>query len=425
MHFELASLFSNNETILLKVVAPPLLYFGHGWLATAMAVAALFRPYKAYYLPFTSIQLPCTPGIFPKRRSKLAQAVATTVTDTLLTPKDLKAKVEELLTEQNIFHTVDLFVEAVLKEFRDTTKLHRLAQDIAELSPALLEHFVRSSIESLEHGTDAKIATICEKVFDQVVLSARINLDQANEIAARIIEVFATPTKVRQAFIVLLNPQNISALDESISAHASGAYRLLAKIIGVKRVCYEWRNFMEKEPEEAEKVIAEMIKRFGLKDQIAIQIANFDMRAMPLASVNRFKQNMVSFVETFLVEHKGDILEAVRKIEGEAMSSVRQAIVAFNPESIPSTWLDRAKQDLSQFAYSYLKRELGELLEQAIPALGMYAVIAKKIDLLSAYQLEDLIKRICRQELRALEWFGGFIGLGLGFIQIFLNGVVP
>ncbi|MBN9394053.1 MAG: DUF445 family protein [Candidatus Melainabacteria bacterium] len=425
MEIQWASLFSSQEAIMLKVVAPPFLYFAHGYLATWMAVAALFRPYNAHYIPFTSIQLPLTPGIFPKRRSKLSQAVAATVTDTLLTTKDIKAKVEELLTPENLYRTCDLFVDAVLKEFRDTAKLHRLAQDIAELSPAVLEHFVSSSIDSLEQGTDTKIATVTEKVFDQVVLSARINIEQANEMASRILEAFATPPKVRTAFITLLSPQNINSLDESINAHASGAYKILAKIIGVKRVCYEWRNFMEKEPEEAEKVIGDMIKRFGIKDQIAVQIANFDMRTMPLSTVNKFKANMVSFVETFLVEHKTDILESVRKVEGEAMSAVRQSIVRFNPESIPKAWLDRAKQDLAQFAHSYLKRELGELLERAIPALGMYTVIAQKIDQLSANQLEDLIKRICKQELRALEWFGGIIGLMLGFIQIFLNAVVP
>ncbi len=107
------------------------------------------------------------------------------------------------------------------------------------------------------------------------------------------------------------------------------------------------------------------------------------------------------------------------------MSTVRQAIVRFNPASIPEAWLDRAKQDLAQFFHSYLKRELGELLEKAIPKLGMYNVIAQKIDLFSAQQLENLIKRICKQELQALEWFGGFIGLMLGFVQIVVNAIAP
>jgi uncharacterized membrane protein YheB (UPF0754 family) len=423
IYFDWASLFASQDAIILKILVPPILYFLHGYGATIMAVAALFRPYEAWYIPFTKIQLWFTPGIFPKRRAKLAQAVATTVTETLLTPADITDKVEHLLTAENIYLTIDMFVDAVLKEFRDISKLHRLASDIAELSPTLLEHFVRSVIESLEQGKDTKIATITEKVFDQVVLSARISLDQANEIAARLLEAFATSDKVRVGFISLLSPTNIASLEESINVHASGPYRLLARIIGVKRVCYEWRNFLEKEPEEAEKIIGDLIKRFGIRDQIAIQIANFDMRTMPLQTINNFKANMVTFIESFLVEHKGDILEAVRRVEGEAMSSVRNAIVRFNPESVPQEWLLRAKQDLTQFFASYLKRELGELLEKAIPALGMYAVISQKIDLFTARQLEALVKKICHQELKALEWFGGLIGLGLGFIQIAVNAI--
>lgn len=425
MQFHWEALFLSQSTIIWKVVVPPVLYFAHGYLATWMAVAALFRPYEAHYLPFTKWQLPLTPGIFPKRRAKLAQAVAGTITDTLLTPADIKSQVEHLLTEENIHLTIGLFFDSVLKEFRDTTKLHRLASDIAELSPTLLEHFVSSSIESLAAGKDTKIATITEKVFDQVILTTRISIEQANEFAARILEAFATPPKVRSALITLLSPTNIAALDDSIGAHASGPYKLLARIIGVKRICYEWRNFLEKEPEEAEKIITDLIARFGIKDQIAIQIANFDLRSMPLQTIAKFKQNMIVFVESFLIEHKEDIILAVRRVEGEAMSSVRQAIVRFNPESIPVSWLERCKQDLSGFVYSYLKRELGELLEKAIPKLGMYNVIAQKIDLFTAQQLENLVKRICKQELKALEWFGGFIGLMLGFVQILVNAIEP
>jgi len=253
----------------------------------------------------------------------------------------------------------------------------------------------------------------------------RISLDQANEISARLMEAFLTPIKVRNALIVLLSPQNITALDESIQAHASGPYKLLARIIGVKRVCYEWRNFLEKEPEEAQKIINDLMKRFGIRDQIALQIANFDMRSLPLQTIAKLKENVVAFVETFMVVHRNDLLQAVSKIEVEAMGTVRSAIIHFNPESIPSTWIDRAKHDLSTFAYSYLKRELGVLLEKAIPALGMYSLIAHKIDLLSSRQIEGLVKRICKQELRALEFYGGVIGLMLGFIQIFVNAISP
>jgi uncharacterized membrane protein YheB (UPF0754 family) len=423
--FHWQALFASQETIFWKVLLPPILYGIHGYGATWFAVAALFRPYEPKFIPFTNIQIPLTPGIFPKRRSKLAQAVAGTITDTLLTPSDIKARAETLLTENNIYLSVDLFVESVLLEFRDTTKLHRLASDIAELSPTLLAHLIESIIDSVEHGKDKRVARITEKIFDQVILSVRISLDQANEIASRLMEAFMTPTKVRSAIIALLSPQNINALDESIQAHAGGPYKLLARIIGVKRVCYEWRNFLEKEPEESQKIINDLVKRFGIRDQIALQIANFDMRTLPLQTIAKLKENLVAFVETFLINHREELLQAVSKIENEAMGTVRGAIIHFNPGSIPPNWIDRAKRDLSAFAYSYLKRELGVLLEKAIPALGMFGLIARKIDLFTSKQIEELVQRICRQELRALELFGGVIGFLLGLIQILVNAIAP
>ncbi len=83
------------------------------------------------------------------------------------------------------------------------------------------------------------------------------------------------------------------------------------------------------------------------------------------------------------------------------------------------------KQDLANFAYLYLKREFGVLLEKAIPALGMYSLIAHKIDLFTAKQIEEVVKRICQQELFWLEIFGGIIGLFLGILQILVNALSP
>lgn len=423
-----------------KYIFPPVFYGFHGWIATRMAVGALFRPYRAWYWPlfvqeiwvtlfFFSKELqvviekplPLTPGIFPKRKAKLAQAVASTVTDTLLTPGDIKRQAESLVTEQNIFSAIDVFVDGVLKEFRDTAKLHRLAQDIAELSPAFLQHFVQSLIEGVEQGKDKKVAVITEKIFDQMILSLRIAPDQAREIANRIMEAFVTPSNIRNSLTTLLSPQNINALDESIQAHAGGPYKILARIIGVKRVCYEWRNYLEKEPDESQKIISDLVKRFGIRDQIAVQIANFHMRSLPLQTIANFRENTIAFVESFLVDHRTDLLESVQRIENEAMGMVRAAIIKFNPESIPSERLVRAKHDLAVFAHAYLKRELGGMLEKAIPALGMYSLIAHKIELFSPQQLEILVKRICKRELSMLEWLGGIIGLFLGLIQIFVN----
>lgn len=390
-----------------------------------MAVAALFHPYETWYWPGTKIAMPLTPGIFPKRKNKLAESVAGTVTDTLLTPADISQRVETLVTEENLILAADAVIDSILREFRETSKLHRLASEISELSPAVLQHLVDSSIEGLEKGRDRNVQTIVEKIFDHMILPMRISLEQATEISSRIMEAFITPEKVRTHLITLLSPQNINALDESIQAHAGGPYKLLARIIGVKRVCYEWRNFMEKEPEESTRVIGDLIKRFGIRDQMAIQIANFDLRSMPLQNIARLKANVVSFVENFLLHNRDSIMEAVKVGEGAAMSTVRSAIIRFNPESIPEKWLERAKKSVSTFAYSYLQRELRVLLGNLIPKLGMKHLIADKIERFTSEQMETLVKRICAKELVALEYFGAAIGVLLGFVQILINAIAP
>ena len=405
-----------------KNIFPLVFYTLHGWLATAMAIWALFHPYEPWYL--LGFQVPCTPGIFPKRRAKLAQAVAGTITDTLLTTSDIKAQAENLVTEQNIYLAVDGFVDAVLREFRDTTKLHRLARDLSELSPAFLQQLVVATVDGVEQRKDKRIAVITEKLFDQIILSARISKGQADEFAARIMEGIITPPNVRNFLLGLLSAHNIAALDESINMHAGGPYKLLARIIGVKRVCMEWRNYLEKEPTESHKIISVLLKRFAIEEQIADKITTFDLRAMPLQTIARFRLNLISLVEDFLIEHREDILSSVKHIQVEAVGTVQSAIIKFNPESIPGEWIARAKQDIAVFFYSYLQQELGGLLERAIPALGVYGMIARKIDLFTPQQLEAVVKRICRQELKWLELLGAFIGFWLGCVQVVINHVV-
>ena len=407
--------------IVVKYLFPPVFYAFHGWLATAMAIAALFRPYEAWYFPFTNWQIPCTPGIFPKRRHKLAESVAATITDTLLTNADVKRQVESLVTEQNIYLAVDGFIDATLREFRDTEKLHRLARDLSELSPALLQQYVVSIVDSLEKGADRRVAAMVEKLFDQVILSTRISKEQSDEFAQLIMDNMFTPVQVRTVLVGLLTPQNIGALDDSIQAHATGPLKLLARIINVKNVCSESRKFMETDPQRASKVIADLSKRFEIQEQIAQKILTFDMRAMPLQSIANLRSSLISFVEHFLVNHRNDLLLGVEKIQGEAIGTVQQAIIRFNPAAIPDDWLARIKREVSAFMYFYLKRELGALLEQAIPKLGTYDMIARKIEQFSPQQLEKLVQRICRTELKWLEVLGGFIGFWLGLIQVFMN----
>jgi uncharacterized membrane protein YheB (UPF0754 family) len=410
-------LLSNPNIFIWNVAFPIALYTWHGWFATKMAIVMLFRPYE----PIVLFGRPVIQGILPRRRSKLSQAVANTVTQTLLTTADIKMQAERLVTEENIYLAVDEIVTAVLQEFRDTSKLHRLANQLSELAPPFMEQLVLAVIEGVEHGRHRNIATITERIFDQIILSVRISRHQSDEAAKWIMDSIVTPLNIRLELVRLLSPSNIVALEESIGQHASGPYKLLARIIGVKRVCYEWRNFLEKEPEQAEKIINDLVKHFNIEDQMATRIANFDLRSLPLQTISKIRQQSISLVEEFLVTHKEAIMASTKNIQGPAISTVQSAIIRFNPESIRPEWLVQAKQGLTQFCYAYLQSALGTWLERAIPALGVYNIIAQKIELFTPQELEEVVLRICQQELHWLEVLGAIIGLWLGFVQVAVN----
>lgn len=399
------------------VLFPIFIYTWHGWFATKMAIVMLFRPYE----PIVIFGRPMIQGILPRRKEKLSQAVATTVTETLLTTADIRMQAELLVTEANIYTAVDEIVTAVLLEFRDTAKLHRLANQLSELAPPFMEQLALAVIEGVEHGRHRNIATITERIFDQIVLSVRISRHQADDAARWIMDSMVTPGNIRNELVRMLSPTNIVALEESLNSHASGPYKLLARIIGVKRVCYEWRNFLEKEPEQAEKIISDLVKHFNIEDQMATRIAAFDLRSLPLQTISQIRQQAISLVEEFLVTHKESILSSTRNIQGPAISTVQSAIIKFNPESIRPEWLNRAKKGIADFCYAYLQAALGTWLERAIPALGVYNIIARKIELFTPQQLEDVVLRICKSELGWLEVLGAIIGLWLGLVQAGIN----
>src|SRR5258708_37953630 len=87
--------------------AQPVFYSFHGWLATEMALWMLFHPYEPKYIPGTQIQLPFTPGIFPRGHHKLSVSIANTITDILLTREDIQNQAQKLITEENIHAALD------------------------------------------------------------------------------------------------------------------------------------------------------------------------------------------------------------------------------------------------------------------------------------------------------------------------------
>ena len=75
---------------ILPWLAPPVIGAIIGYGTNRVAIKMIFRPHTAKHIG--GIRLPFTPGIIPKSRQELAQAIANTVADELLTPENIRSQ---------------------------------------------------------------------------------------------------------------------------------------------------------------------------------------------------------------------------------------------------------------------------------------------------------------------------------------------
>ena len=75
---------------ILPWIAPPVIGAIIGYGTNRIAIKMIFRPHTAKHIG--GMRLPFTPGIIPKSRQELAQAIANTVADELLTPENIRSQ---------------------------------------------------------------------------------------------------------------------------------------------------------------------------------------------------------------------------------------------------------------------------------------------------------------------------------------------
>lgn len=130
----------------LAVVAGPVIGSLIGYITNYIAVRMLFRPLRP--VKIGNWTLPFTPGIFPKRKEKLAKALGKAVGNNLLRREDL----EQLFLTENIKEKV---VEAIDNSLFTEDDHHTIKRMVA---PYFQEDSYQSGKKQLEN-------IICEKII--------------------------------------------------------------------------------------------------------------------------------------------------------------------------------------------------------------------------------------------------------------------
>lgn len=397
----------------------PVLYAGHGYIATEMALAMLFRPYEPVFIPGTKIQLPFTPGIFPRGQHKLSVAIANTITDTLLTAEDIKRQTEKLVSEENIYQALHHLIDSIGDELRDISHIQGIYRFVDQVVPSLLVRFASEGIAALERGDDKAFNALLERVFTYALPKLHLNYDQAGWLVDQIFNTLLPPDFMRTLLVDILTDQNIDEIDKMVRHQVKGLQGLLVQFIDIKKPLNEFRHFLLDQPQEANAFILALIDRAEIREKLTGQVMLFSPHNLAGESLEVIRHALVGMTRNLLLEHKEEIGQMLSTLSEEATHSITNRLLQIDFNDWAEKSLPGVKRDLARFIHTYLNKQLEYLLSKALPAISMNAVIVEKIDRFSAKELEDVIQKICHRELRSLAYLGAFLGFWLGLVTNF------
>lgn len=417
-----------NALMLYTFIRPffqPMIGAFHGWFATRMVVVMLFRPYKAYYLPGTRIKILFTPGIFPSRKRALAENIARTVTQTLLTPADIQARTDRFVTEDNLKRVVEVVVDTLLDGLSQPDKLEMLAAELQRQVPGMLDSTAQNLIQNLS----ARDSKLLEKIVDSVILDGlmkfRLTGQEARELVDYAFRNFFSSVQIRAALQTALTPQRAHNLQQILLSRTTGPLRFILNFVNVEGIFVNFKDYLEKEPDKSEALIEEFIFQLQLKEELTTQLINLDLSALAAADLDALRHNLKTGIRQYLIDQKDRIEGALSHFEGILGESIYQKVLGLTPQSLDPRLKAMIQQEVTRFLTRYLKSDLSRLIQRGLAVIRPDEMIITKIEAYSSADIEALILGIMRRELKNLELLGLLIGLLLGMSALAIEYFLP
>jgi uncharacterized membrane protein YheB (UPF0754 family) len=398
------------------VVTPTLLaLFGAatGGSASYVTVRMFFSPHRGKR--WLGMKVPFTPGLFPHIQPRLADRLANDVQQTLLTPSEIHELAARILTKENIEKAVDLGLEAVVSEFRNTTKLHALAHDVARLATEMMGQTVSAVIQRALSGESQvfDIATMVDRAVDFMLSEFEVTPKLATYLADRIMEGPLAPAALRVRLVEFLTPDAIEALSRAIKRHTSGGLGLLLGFVNLRGGLTKFRMFMEEDPTEAEAMLQQVLTSADVRGLVEREIREFKLKQLPWSTIEFLKTNTTSYIEHYLQTHQDTLVpQILERLELDVL--IADAIIRLDPNKVSPQLMGRIRSELVHFILRYLDQDLAALVEHFVGALMIQMIIAEKVRRFPSPLLETAIRETGWNRLVGMVLAGAGIGAVFG-----------
>ncbi len=373
------------EKEVLKVLIAPGVGAFIGYFTNYLAIKMLFRPYRKYTL--WKFSIPFTPGLIPKKREKLIEVIA-------------KVVKEELFTKEIVLNRLE--------------KLHIKKDLQVVLNPV----FARL-IENLENYIEAFLAA-----NQNQRIKAIFPLSGFKDYVKREYNLFLTDLESKRWEDVLpvylreSMEEFILAKIESITEEFVKSPLFKEKIKGLlkqKVSSFPFLGFVPKMEEKLISTISVKVEEFlkelkyskELKQALLLRIR--EEWKKPIILSENLREGGIKFLSEKIEEVGEKKLREVDKKHLEFLvKGIKQVLIREKEKLI---------EHLSEDLVNVVKQEMPRVLE----SLDVEELVKERLNSLSLKELEELILKVSREELKHITFLGGVIGFIVGFFQWLLQ----
>ena len=393
-------------------MVPPIAGGVIGYFTNDLAIKMLFRPYKPFFVGETKI--PFTPGLIPRNQDRLATRVSNAIMGSLLTPAELEKIARRLLDVKRTQAALEWLLRLALEQLQGDRQ-----QKTAKILGDVLRDFVGESLPRLLKvwsRSEDFLKDQINHVLDQLIADYELTQSQARRLAQWGMDAVLTPNAFRLALIDFLTEDNIKLLDDSFRERSRGTYWVIANVFGVSTTLASLRGFCVDNPAQANRQLAGLFQDLRIRDRLYQWLRQASPKDLPVSSMRRIRRTIRRSFRTYLQGRGSDILQDLgRNANWEELAGIMLGRLQTSPVLQDS--FEPVSYELALILDRYLERDLEKIVAQAIPILDLDTVIFNRVMATSAQDLEMAIQGIVRDELQAIIYIGGFLGVVIGLMQ--------
>ncbi|MEM9770667.1 MAG: DUF445 family protein [Cyanobacteria bacterium P01_D01_bin.73] len=394
------------------LLVPPIAGGVIGYFTNDLAIKMLFRPYKPIFLG--DFRIPLTPGLIPRNQGRLARRVSDAIMGSLLTPSELEKIARRLLDVKRTQAALEWLLHLALEQLQGDRQ-KRTAQILGDV----LRDFVGESLPRLLRvwsRSEDFLKEQINQVLDQLIADYQLTQSQARRLAQWVVDAVLTPNALRLALIDFLTEENIRLLDSSFRERSRGTYWVIANVFGVRNTLSSVRVFCINNPAQANQQLAEIFRDLRVRDRLYQWLKKASPKDLPASSMRRIRRTIRHSFRTYLQGRGIDVLQDLGKTANwEELANAILGRLQTSPVLQES--FEPVSYELALILDRYLERDLEKIVAQAIPILDLDNVIVDRVMATPAQNLETAIQGIVRDELQAIIYIGGILGVVIGLMQ--------